>query len=91
MATKNKGGMTTAPLFVATLVLGPGWAVVAALVGGMAYRIALRLCFPKMRMSWYQLVFNVAETSWPKASICHADTLLSENTMRDNGLKTAEE
>ncbi len=39
VAPKVKAGMTTAPLFAAALVLGPGCAVIAAVVAGWRIRL----------------------------------------------------
>lgn len=63
VAPRVKAGMTTAPLFAAVLVLPPGGVVIAAAVGGLAYQGALRFRSPQVRVPWFQLVFNVAETA----------------------------
>ena len=63
VAPRVKAGMTTAPLFGAALVLAPGGVVIAAVVGGLAYQIALRFRSPGMKVPWYQLIFNVGETA----------------------------
>ncbi len=63
VAPRVKAGMTTAPLFAAALVLGPGCAVIAAVVGGLAYQVVLRFWSPHVRVPWHQIVFNLAETS----------------------------
>ncbi|MQG75936.1 MAG: hypothetical protein FI703_01255 [SAR202 cluster bacterium] len=50
VAPRVKAGMTTAPLFAAAIVLGPGCAVLAAVVGGAGYQVALRFRSPGVRM-----------------------------------------
>lgn len=49
VAPRIRAGMTTAPLFAAAIVLGPGCAVIAAVAGGVAYQIALRFRSPGVR------------------------------------------
>ena len=64
VAPRIRAGMTTAPLFAAAILLGPGYAVIAAVAGGVAYQMALRFRSPGVRAPWYQTVFNLSETTF---------------------------
>ncbi|MBI4299084.1 MAG: HAMP domain-containing histidine kinase [Chloroflexi bacterium] len=57
-----KATVTTAPLFLAALILPPGAATLAALVGGLAYQIGLRIKPPRLLLPWYKYPFNAGET-----------------------------
>jgi len=58
-----KAGVTTAPLFLAAVVLPPGPAAVAAVVGSVGYNVVLRIRRPTLYLSWYKYVFNTGETA----------------------------
>ncbi|MBI2919175.1 MAG: HAMP domain-containing histidine kinase [Chloroflexi bacterium] len=58
-----KAGVTTAPLFLAALILPPGAAALAAMVGGLVYLVGLRFKPPVMLMPWYKYFFNTGETA----------------------------
>ncbi|MBI2918437.1 MAG: PAS domain-containing protein [Chloroflexi bacterium] len=58
-----KAGVTTAPLFLAALILPPGAAALAAMVGGLVYLVGLRFKPPVMLMRWYKYPFNTGETA----------------------------
>ncbi len=58
-----KAGVTTAPLFLAALVLPPGAAALAAIMGGLASLIGLRFKPPVMLMPWYKYLFSTGETA----------------------------
>lgn len=58
-----KAGVTTAPLFLAAVVLPPGPAAVAAVVGSVGYNVGLRISKPSLYLSWYKYIFNTGETA----------------------------
>lgn len=58
-----KAGVTTAPLFLAALILPPGPAALAAIMGGLVYQVGLRFKAKALYIPWYKYPFNAGETA----------------------------
>ena len=63
IAPRVKADVTTALLFAAALLLEPGPAALAAVVGILTYTISMRFFGEKLRLEWYKYAFNGAETA----------------------------
>lgn len=58
-----KATVTTAPLFAGALLLPPGNAALAAVVGGLGYQFALRFVPQGLSLPWFKYPLNAGETS----------------------------
>ena len=63
LSPKVKADVSTAAVFGAAILLDPGVAALAAVVGVSTYTVLIRFWGEKLRLPWYQYLFNVGATA----------------------------